>query len=133
MLDMYEFGVEDFHCISGFPGDKKAIGSKPLVLFLGDQWEIDSVYLNIQNLLLDFFRGYKPDKMDIKGIDHVISCSVKEGRIYIRVYYVTYQKSQSTIPNLVLKDMGPFLDLSLRRTQTASPDLWKLACKKPKM
>lgn len=33
-------------------------------------------------------------------------------------------------PNVSLAPMGPFLDLSVRRTQRASEDLWKAAIKK---
>lgn len=130
---MYEFGVDAFTSMEDLKSDKKAFGSKPLMLFLGDQWEIDSLYMNIQNLLLDYFRGFKTDKISLRGVDHVISCSVQEGKIYIRTYYVNYQKSNEEVPNLILKPMGPFLDLSVRRTQTASEDLWKTACKKPKL
>ena len=130
---MYEFGVDNFVSMEDFKGDKKAFASKPLMVFLGNQWEIDSLYMNIQNLLLDYFRGVKTDKISLRGVDHVISCSVHEGKIYIRTYYVNYQKSNEEVPNLVLKPMGPFMDLSVRRSQTASEDLWKAACKKPKM
>ncbi len=130
---MFEFGVDDFIPLKEFKGDKKAIGSKPMVLFLGEQWEMDSNYIKLQNLFLDYFRGFKPDKINLQGIDHVITCACSEGKIFIRGYSVNYQKSGTETPNLVLKPMGPFFDLSLRRTQGAPDELWKFACKKPKM
>lgn len=130
---MYEFGITQFHSIEDFPGNKKAYGSKPLMVFLGDQWQQDNVYSKLQNLFLDLFRGFKADKFVLSGVDHVISCAVKDGMIFIRGYYVNYQKNVgSTVPNLVLSPMGPYFDLEVRRTQTASDDLWKLACRKPK-
>ena len=134
LLDIYEFGVNNFQSIDSFPGDKKAIGSKPMIVFLGDQWEIDSLYINIQNLLIDYFRGFKADKLSIRGVDHVITCAVSEGVIYTRGYFVNYQKSTTgnEVPDLVMKPMGPFMDLSVRRHQNAQEDLWKTACRKPK-
>ena len=103
------------------------------MVFLGDQWQNNSLYSKLQNLFLDFFRGFKPDKICLSGVDHVISCTARDGTIYIRGYTVNYSKTVgSSIPTLSLRPMGPFLDLEVRRTQTASEDLWKLACRKPK-
>lgn len=130
---MYEFGVENFQSVQDFQGEKKAIGSKPLVVFLGDQWQIDSLYGKVQNLLLDLFRGFKADKINLQGVDHVITCAVQDGVIAVRAYYVKYRKADNHVPDLVLQPMGPFFDLHMRRTQTAQDDLWKVACKKPKM
>jgi ribosome production factor 2 len=60
ILDMYEFGVADgFKSIDDFKGQKKGRGAKPVMVFLGDQWQNDAVYGHIQNMLLDFFRGDK--------------------------------------------------------------------------
>jgi ribosome production factor 2 len=97
LLDLYEFGVSNYQSIASFPGDKKAFGAKPMIVFLGDQWEIDSTYINIQNLLLDYFRGFKPDKLSIRGVDHVITCAVSEGVISIRGYFVNYQKANNQV------------------------------------
>ena len=133
LLDMYEFGIEKHERIQSFDGKKKAYGAKPLMLFLGSQWDSDSLYAKIQNLLLDMFRGDKVDKICLKGIDHVLVCSVVDSIIQIRGYAVRYRKSGTKIPNIELNNMGPFIDLSVRRTQTAADDLWKLACKKPKI
>jgi len=73
LLDMYEFGIKDYQGIHDFTGTKKRIGSKPVMVFLGDQWESDSQYQRISNLLLDFFRADKCEKISLKGMDHTIS------------------------------------------------------------
>lgn len=167
-MDLFEFGVDEAVCItevlkSTDDHHTKGIGSKPMILFIGEQWESDAVYQRIQNLLLgkptkssplgylsnvhlvshtsrsphkkskDMFRGTKVEKISLKGLDHVLGCSVVDGKIYIRVYTIRFKKSGSKIPLVSLSNMGPFWDLTVRRTQLASEDLWKLSCKQPKM
>ena len=38
VLDMFEFGIENFQSINHFDGMKKTIGSKPMLIFLGIQY-----------------------------------------------------------------------------------------------
>lgn len=90
---MYEFGVSNFESIHSIPGSKKAFGSKPLLVFLGDQWQTDSTYSKIENLLLDLFRGFKADKLSIEGVDHLITCATADGVIYVRSFYINYKKT----------------------------------------
>lgn len=42
------------------------------------------------------------------------------------------KKSGCKIPRIELEDMGPSLDLVIRRTHLASDDLYKLSLKQPK-
>jgi ribosome production factor 2 len=58
LLDMFEFGVdpETKKSLEDFSGEKKGLGSKPLLLFNGDQWANEPTYKAIQNLFIDFFR-----------------------------------------------------------------------------
>jgi ribosome production factor 2 len=138
ILDMFEFGVDECESIqrvSSATADHrtKGFGSKPLMIFVGDQWESDSTYVRIQNLLLDLFRGTKVDKISLKGLDHVLACTVVDGHIYVRAYSMRFKKSGSKVPLVQLSNMGPFWNLSLRRNQMASDELWKTACKQPKV
>lgn len=80
----------------------------------------------------DFFRGDKVDKIALKGLDHVMVCTVADSNVYIRHYAITFKKSGTKVPNVELTPMGPHIDLVLRRTRLASQDLWKLALKQPK-
>lgn len=80
----------------------------------------------------DFFRGDKVDKIALKGLDHVMVCTVADSNVYIRHYAITFKKSGTKVPNVELTPMGPHIDLVLRRTRLASADLWKLALKQPK-
>lgn len=94
---MIEFGVDAHVSLDSLPGSKKAVGSKPVVLFLGDQWESDTMYTRIQNLLLDFFRGDKIDMISLKGVDHVIACTAVDGKILLRTYAVGFRKSGTKV------------------------------------
>lgn len=132
ILDMAEFGISNFVGINEIDGFKKGIGSKPLLLFHGEQWESDSTYSKLQNLFIDLFRGDCPDKIALKGVDHVLAFNVIDGLISFRAYTVSLKKSGSRIPNASLQTMGPSFDLTLRRHNFARDDLWKIAVKKPK-
>ena len=132
MLDMVELGVDKFTSLFDTKGTAKAIGAKPLLVFQGDAWNSDPNFAKLENLLLDFFRGEKVNKLALQGVDNVISCSTVEDKVYIRAYTSRYTKSGTKVPNLELSAMGPFLDLTLRRTSFASADRWAAATKKPK-
>jgi ribosome production factor 2 len=102
ILDMVEFGIENKKSLLDFQGDKKGMGSKPLLLFMGDQWENDNLYKSIQNIFIDFFRGDKATKISLKGVDHAIGFSVVDGKIHLRAYSIGYQKSDSKVrPHLI--------------------------------
>lgn len=125
ILDMIEFGVDEQICIQEILGEKKGVGSKPLLVFQGDQWENDTTYKNIKNLLIDIFRGDNIEKISLTGVDHVVSCSCVDGKIFVRTYTLGFSKSNSKTPDVSLNAMGPFLDLTVRRTQLPAPDTWK--------
>jgi ribosome production factor 2 len=94
---MIEFGVDNHTPIDVFDGQKKGVGTKPLLVFTGDQWDTDSTFMRVQNLLLDFFRGDKISMISLKGVDNVISCSISEGKIYLRSYSVKFLKSGTKV------------------------------------
>jgi ribosome production factor 2 len=132
MLDMVELGVDKFTSLMQMPGTAKAVGSKPLLVFQGDTWSSDPNFSKLENLLLDFFRGEKIDKLSLRGVDHIISCSAVGDKVFIRGYSARYTKSGTKVPDLALSNMGPFMDLSMRRTKFASEELMKQANKKPR-
>lgn len=48
---MVEFGIEVMNSIENL-SKSKGVGSKPAFVFLGDQWENESTFNRIQNLLI---------------------------------------------------------------------------------
>jgi len=102
-------------------------------------------------MLLDFFNGDPMDAVCLTGLEYVISISLgptptglnlsidepspneELPPIHIRAYTIRFLASGSRTPRTELTPMGPSLDLSLRRTQAADPDLMKQAMKQPKL
>lgn len=90
MLDMCELTILRFksaiRCDYDGQVPKKRVGSKPLLLFCGPEWQHhgtssagtgtgtggNSYFGNLQNLLTDFYRGTVVDKLILSGLDHII-------------------------------------------------------------
>lgn len=132
VLDMIELGVEGFKSMFDIEGPKCPIGTKPCIMFAGEQFDTDPDYSRLKNLFADFFRGSIIKQIRLQGIEHVIMISAIDGKIYIRNYRIILKKSGSKVPRIELEDMGPSIDLTLRRTKIASDDLYKRSLRKPK-
>lgn len=161
ILDMVELGIHRFKSIQDYGGSvpKKRVGSKPLMLFLGDMWENDSKCQKLQNLLIDFYRGDVVDKLVVSGIDHLlvfvasrlqdtsggpttgvpnqstIDNNKSKFLIHQHTYFCKLKKDPndpaSKIPVPYLIPCGPDITMEIRRTQFAEPDLWKQSLKQP--
>jgi len=133
ILDMVEFGVEKYKEMDDFPA-RITLGLKPLLVFAGEPFETEFDMIRIKNLLTDFFRGPRPSKIRVKGIEHVILITAHDGKIFIRPYMIEQKKlASSDKPIVTCHDMGPQLDLIVRRSQLADNDHYTEACKqKPK-
>lgn len=104
----------------------------------------------------DFFRGEEVSDVALASLDHAIVATAANDRILLRVYNIAFRKSgtrvrkhalpssssssvpltetpccRAQLPRVELDLMGPSMDLSLRRTQQAPPDLRKQALKRP--
>ncbi len=143
VLDMVEVGILRYKSIEDYGGSvpKKRIGSKPMMMFLGDLWQQDSSCQKMQNLLLDFYRGDIVDKVVISGLDHlmmfVVSQHPKTNQLVVHqhTYFMKLKKDPdnptSNIPVPLLIPCGPDMTMAIRRTQFAAPDLWKASIKQP--
>lgn len=135
ILDMFEFGISNYVPSAKFPSLKSAPGSKPLVVFNGDDFEATPTTRTLRSLLLDIFRGPEDaNYVSLSGIDRVIVFSLKGGTtVMFRQYGLVLKKAlDSTLPRVELREAGPNFDMGLRRTQIAAESLMKAAMKKPK-
>mmetsp|Transcript_466 Transcript_466/g.677 ORF Transcript_466/g.677 Transcript_466/m.677 type:complete len:357 (-) Transcript_466:19-1089(-) len=140
ILDMMEIGILRYKSLADYGGavPKKRIGSKPLMLFAGDLWHHDGNCTKLQNFLIDFYRGDPVDKLVASGLDHIMVFTAADGpndkpMFHQRTYFCKLKKNPSggkaPVPYLV--NCGPDMDFQVRRTQFASPDLWKASLKQP--
>jgi ribosome production factor 2 len=84
-------------------------------------------------MITDFFRGEVVDKINLAGLDHVVFLSAgPDNIIRFRHYFIRFKKSGTKVPNVDLEEIGPSLDLTVRRTRLASEDLRKESLKTPK-
>jgi len=127
MLDMVEFGVEDFKSMQSFKEPKQNLGSRTCVIFQGEEFENNMDFKRIANILLDFFADQATDMVNLACLDHIIVFSSQPNKILMRHYSVILKKSGSRIPRIELAEIGPSMDLALRRTRFASGDLEKMA------
>ena len=72
----------------------------------------------------------------LQGLEHAMQFTAieKEGKplVYIRSYRIILKKSGSKLPRVELDEMGPSMDLVVRRTHLSSDDLFGTACKQVK-
>nr|CAB3265689.1 ribosome production factor 2 homolog [Phallusia mammillata] len=132
LLDMIELGVENYQSLESVKGNKCALATKPCLVFAGPEFETDDELRRLQSILTDFFRGPVIKNVRLAGLEHVIQFTANDGRVFLRSYRIALKKSGTRIPRIELENMGPNMDLTVRRTHIASDDLYKKACRKPK-
>ncbi|XP_072767570.1 ribosome production factor 2 homolog [Anoplolepis gracilipes] len=132
LLDMIEFGVENYKGLKDFKVEKIATGIKPLLIFNGELFENNYEYGRIKNLLVDIFQREVVEKIRLQGLEHVLSFTAVENKILLRSYRILLKKSNTRTPRVELEEIGPRADLLCRRNKFASEDLFKQVCKKPK-
>ena len=131
MLDMMELGIKNYKGLKAFKNEKIASGSKPCLLFSGQAFERSPEMKRLKNLFIDFFRGPEVTNIRLAGVEHCLQfTAAKEGAVHIRSYKILLKKSSSPkVPRVELEEIGPSMDLELRRVHLASEDLFKTACK----
>lgn len=159
LLDMVELNVADYVSLETMLARghlAKQLGSQTCVLFQGDEFESSLVMLTLKSLLLDLLRAPPSEQVDLSAVDHLVVCSAAAGKVHIRNYVVAFRGKDEQhrapaahdapredkvaavqldgvkIPDLALLDMGPSMDLVVRRSRLAPPDLLKLALRQPK-
>jgi len=129
LLDMYELGIEDYKSIHEFANKKggslssNAYGSKPCFIFQGQDFNTTESHKQLQNVLLDFFRGELAESINLAGLDHVIVCSAVDEKIYFRRYAINLKKSGTKVPRVELTEIGPSFTIQIRRSKPASKEV----------
>uniref|UniRef100_A0A182W097 Ribosome production factor 2 homolog n=1 Tax=Anopheles minimus TaxID=112268 RepID=A0A182W097_9DIPT len=132
VLDMVEFGIDHYTALEKFKTEKISQFTKPVIIFNGYKWKLTEELRRIKSLLLDMFRIDQIDSIRLQGIEHVLSFTLTDDlTILVRSYRIQLKKSGQRTPRIELLEMGPSLDLSVRRTKIASDNLYKVAMKQP--
>lgn len=86
-------------------------------------------------IVSDFFHITDLEEANIVEMKRVIVItSTDDSTVQFRQYEVPQIAEPQVLKNqLDIKEIGPSFDLKIRRTQLGSHDLYKLACKKPKI
>ena len=86
LLDMIEFGVENYKGLKDFKVEKITSGIKPLLIFNGELFKSNHEYGRIKNLLVDMFLREEVQKIRLQGLEHVLSFTAVENKILLRSY-----------------------------------------------
>ncbi|KAI8321751.1 brix domain-containing 1 [Martensiomyces pterosporus] len=139
IMDMIELGVERCTPMKEFKTQACAVGMKPLMIFNGEAFSQSEDLIRLKSILLDFFHGETADKVSLKGLEYVITVTAgpagangETGLVFFRAYTTSLKKSGVRQPRVELEEMGPALDLRIRRVRYPENEVWKQATKVPK-
>lgn len=142
VLDMLELYLdpESFRAISQFKTKKFAVGLRPMVLFAGTAFEspVANEYTLAKSLFLDFFKGEPLDKVDVEGLQYMVSITAEEDTgdvkpaIHLRVYAIRTKRSGQKLPRVEVEEIGPRMDFRVGRIREADEAMLKDAMKTPR-
>ncbi|WWD21395.1 hypothetical protein CI109_105880 [Kwoniella shandongensis] len=145
VLDMIELGVEELRSMAEFSTPKSSLSARPMMVFHSDLFDTHPTYIQLKSHLLDFYNGHPlTDLPLLNTLEHVISITAGPlsqsddattalPLVHFRVYTAKLLASGSRVPRLQLTEMGPSIDFSVRRVQSADEEMMKMALKRPKL
>jgi len=137
VLDMFEFGVEDFQSMREMKANMTLpMDMKPLILFQGEPFEMSEKHKRCKNLLIDFFKMSDSTEVNVQEMQRILvfTCMSNTANITCQ-QFESGAINEGEIKNNKLpelKEVGPHFSLKIRRTQCADTALYKEACRKPK-
>ncbi|EFY89772.1 rRNA-binding ribosome biosynthesis protein rpf2 [Metarhizium acridum] len=142
VLDMLELYLdpETFRTMAQFKNKKFAVGLRPMLLFAGTAFEspVSNEYTLAKSLLLDFFKGDPSDKIDVEGLQYIVSVTAEDATgdgdakpaIHLRSYMIQTKRSGQKLPRVEVEEIGPRMDLRVGRVKEADESMLKEAMKK---
>lgn len=164
VLDMVELGIIAQDRISGTAAaglNVCSLGSKPMFVFEGSEFDSDPYFVRIKNLLVDYFGGSVGEEITLQGVDRVIAVSLRSkngtdsvvapsddcrgtkpvtqpGNAILRFRHYGLVKGTSVLAvarsasKVRLVDVGPNFDFELRRTFFSPGPDFSRACRVPR-
>ncbi|XP_019152767.1 PREDICTED: ribosome production factor 2 homolog [Ipomoea nil] len=133
IYDLVEVGVENFKSMEAFSYDKKLapkIGSKPFFAFIGEGFENVEELKHLKEMLLDLFHGEVVTNLNLAGLDRVYICTaLPSNKVFLTHCALRLKKSGTKVPKVELVEVGPSMDLVVRRNRLPDERLKKEAMK----
>ncbi|GAB4856404.1 hypothetical protein Ancab_014323 [Ancistrocladus abbreviatus] len=133
IYDLMEVGIENFRSMESFSYDKKLapkVGSKPLVAFIGEGFESVDELKHLKEVMLDLLRGEVVENFNLTGLDRIYVCTaLSSKRVFFSHCALRLKKSGTIVPRMELVEVGPSMDLVVRRHRLPNEDLRKEAMK----
>ncbi|XP_010246147.1 PREDICTED: ribosome production factor 2 homolog [Nelumbo nucifera] len=133
IYDLVEVGVENFKTMDSFSYEKKIaphVGSKPFFAFIGEGFESIEELKHLKEVLLDLFRGEVVENLNLAGVDRVFVCTaVSSNRVFFTHCALRLKRSGTIVPRMELVEVGPSMDLVIRRHRLPNDSLRKEAMK----
>ncbi|KAE8077851.1 hypothetical protein FH972_016373 [Carpinus fangiana] len=133
IYDLVEVGVENFKPMESFKYDKKLapqIGSKPLIAFIGEGFDNVEELKHLKEVLLDLLRGEVIENLNLVGVDRAYICTaISSNRVFLSHCGLRLKKSGTKVPRMELEEVGPSMDLVVRRHRLPNESLQKEAMK----
>ncbi|XP_031270921.1 ribosome production factor 2 homolog [Pistacia vera] len=136
IYDLVEVGVENFKPMNSFTFDKKLapqVGSKPFVCFIGEGFESVEELKHLKDVLVDLLRGEVIENLNLAGVDRAYVCTASSSnRVFFTHCALRLKKSGTIVPRMELVEIGPSMDLIVRRHRLPNDSLRKEAMKTAK-
>ncbi|PVH87577.1 ribosome biogenesis protein-like protein [Cadophora sp. DSE1049] len=139
MLELY-LEAETFRTLAQFKNKKCAVGLKPMLLFSGTPFEspVTNEYTLVKSFFTDFFKGEPADKVDVEGLQYMVSISARDTvdgeevkpKVHLRIYLIRTKRSGQKLPRVEVEEMGPRMDFRVGRVQEADESVLKEAMKR---
>lgn len=136
VLDMFEFTVENYRSTSDFQPADFTNDLKPILVFQGDVFDVSDRHKRVKNLFTDFFRITDLAEVNISELRRVLvfTCRGETAPIEVRHMEASDISEATVVKQTVpFREVGPCFDLVLRRDKMASSDLFKEACRQPRV
>ncbi|KAF9595815.1 hypothetical protein IFM89_005301, partial [Coptis chinensis] len=133
VYDLVEVGVENFRSMDSYSYDKKIapkVGTKPFFAFIGEGFESVEELKHLKEVLLDSFRGEVIENLNLAGVDRVFVCTaVSSKKVFLTHCALRLKRSGTVVPRMELVEVGPSMDLVMRRHRLPNDGLRKEAMK----
>ncbi|XP_057427944.1 ribosome production factor 2 homolog [Lotus japonicus] len=131
VYDLVEVGVEKFKPLESFNYDKKIApkeGTKPFIVFIGEGFEAVDELKHLKEVLLDLFRGEVVENLNLAGVDRAYVCTaISPNKVFFTHCALRLKKSGTTVPRMELVEVGPSMDLVIRRHRPPNESIRKEA------